>query len=94
MLQSRGFKWMFLDDYKNGVKYIPKIDKRKKKIYQIDIKTGSVVSVYESASSAAKSINSSKNSIESCARHTRETSHGYKWIYEQEYLKHNEEDNF
>ena len=47
---------MFLDDYKNGVKYIPKIDKRKKKIYQIDIKTGSVVSVYERAACAAKAV--------------------------------------
>lgn len=94
MLQSRGFKWMFLDDYKNGVKYIPKIDKRKKKIYQIDIKTGSVVSVYESAACAAKAVKVSKNSIEACARHVYKSIHGYKWIYEQEYLKHNEEDNF
>ena len=94
MLQSRGFKWMFLDDYKNGVKYIPKIDKRKKKIYQIDIKTGSVVSVYESAACAAKAVKVSKNSIEASARHVYKSIHGYKWIYEQEYLKHNEEDNF
>lgn len=93
IVQSRGYKWMFLDDYKKGVKYIPKIDKRKKRICQIDINTDSVIRVYESASSAAKAINSSKNSIESCARHTRETSHGYKWIYEKEYLKNNEKDN-
>lgn len=85
---------MFLDDYQKGVEYIHKIDKRKKKIYQIDIKTNSVVSVYESAACAAKAMNVSKNSIEACARHTYKSIRGYKWIYEQEYLRNNEENNF
>lgn len=94
MFQSRGFKWMFLDDYQKGVKYINKIDKRKKKIYQIDIKTNSVVSVYESVVFAAKAMNVSRKNIEACARHTYKSIRGYKWIYEQEYLKNNEENNF
>lgn len=92
--QSRGFKWMFLDDYQKGVKCVPKTDKRKKKIYQIDIKSNLVVSVYESATCAAKAMNVLQHSIEACARHTYKSIHGYKWVYEQEYLKCNEKGNF
>jgi len=53
-----------------------------KRVQQIDIMTGEVISVYRNVTIASQSLEKKDSgSISACARGNRKTAHGYKWKY-------------
>lgn len=53
-----------------------------KKVAKIDMETGEILMVYNSASEAARLNNMNNESISKCCRGERKTSGGFKWQYQ------------
>lgn len=53
-----------------------------KKVAKIDMETGKILMVYNSASEAARLNNMNNESISKCCRGERKTSGGFKWQYQ------------
>ena len=73
---SKGFYWTY--DYVD--KFIPKIDKRRKKVCQYNMQ-GEFVREFESVTEASIITDCNKTSIAKVCRGERKTSGGYLWKY-------------
>lgn len=64
---------------------------RIKKVQQIDIETGKVISVHKSLRAAARSVHKSPSDISLCANGKLNKAYGYTWKFEdnQEDIKNN-----
>ena len=94
----KGFKWMFLEDYKNGKppSETPKKEVPGKSVVQIDINTNEVIKVWQSAGEAKRQGGFNKSAISSCCnnkfnRPGNNIYKGYKWMFLSDYEKLNEE---
>ena len=87
-----GYKWMYLEDYEKQMKNPhttnPIVENKKSRIIvQLDL-NDTYVGVWESIVSASKSVSGSRTSIASVCKGTQKTSHGFKWMYKEDYDKH------
>ena len=91
----KGFKWMFLEDYKNG-KLLSEVPELRKSVVQLDIITNEIVNIFNSIMEAAKQTGFNLSAISSCCnnKYSRPGNNiykGYKWMFLSDYEKLNEE---
>lgn len=62
-------------------------EKKKKKVYQIDLETKDVVNVFNSVAEAASLTNNCKGLIAMCCRGERNKTGGYAWKYKGDLIE-------
>jgi hypothetical protein len=83
---ARGFRWCYKEDYQAKHKEPLIYRDSSKPIRQINSQN-EIVKIWRSATEAAKKLKGSQANITACCLGTRNISLGYKWEYENGYLK-------
>lgn len=79
--QHNGFQWRYKDECCENLQPIEQYRTKKKKVAQIDLKTGKVIAVYESLQAAARAVNGSHSAISNIINHKKQTKthKGFGW---------------
>lgn len=79
--QHNGFQWRYKDECCENLQPIEQYRTKKKKVAQIDPKTGKVIAVYESLQAAARAVNGSHSAISNIINHKKQTKthKGFEW---------------
>ena len=84
------YRWMYLKDYNyniNNIKPIERLhDSKPKVVIQLDLQNN-FIHKWNSLLEADKNTHINFKNISACCRHKRKTTHGYKWIFAEEYYK-------
>lgn len=78
-MSARGFCWAFEDEY--DISKFKKPTTTKKQVAQIDVLTGEIVNLYESAHKAGSAVNASSGNISKCCNGINKTCKGFAWKY-------------
>ena len=78
-----GFRWAYLDDYKNG-KHLKNKHNFRKAVVKLS-QQGQPLVTYESINEAGRVENANYKNIHSCCKGIRKKAAGYKWMYLEEY---------
>lgn len=76
-----GFKWQYVDEpheYLNGWSSW-------KSVCQIDLKTGSIIQIFQTMREAVEETGVAQESIKKCCDSKRKSAGGYSWIYLDDY---------
>ena len=95
-----GYRWMFRDDYEKCKGDPSKMEFKNKKrtknrpVVQLSL-TGEYIDTWKTASEASKNLNIEITSIRKCCNvdNSRKTAGGYMWMWEEDYLKLNKEND-
>lgn len=87
---SHGYIFVYEDDYPIENLFIHKHNKKGKKIYQLNAKTGEVINSFNSIKEAGECLNVNYKSIHKVVDNPKRKAYGYKWIsqYANTEVKH------
>lgn len=78
-MSAKGFCWAFEDEY--DASKFRKPSTCKKQVAQIDVLTGNIVAIYESARAAADAVSANPSNISKCCNGVTKTCKGFAWKY-------------
>lgn len=88
---SNGYKWSYVEDFKNG-SYKENTHKFKKKAVKLSMEN-LYQETYESMREAGTQNSINYKNIHSCCSGKRKTAGGFKWMYYDDYVKLNKNQN-